>query len=78
MTSFALEIDSNSKDADLYEWVPIKSRNSNDSRGFFMSKKVMQHGIEKIKVSPYTPCLDESQYSALPSQTILHTELRRK
>lgn len=60
VTSVAFEIDTNSEEAALYDWVPIKSKDTNDSRGLYVSKKVMQHGIEKIKVSPLVPCMDEN------------------
>ena len=55
VTGFALEVDHLSN-KDLYEWQPINSLIENDDRGFYISKTVMQHGVDQLKVQPGQPC----------------------
>lgn len=78
VTSIALNTPTGGAEDDtLYKWQPIKSENEDDTRGLYISKQVMQHGIEQVRVSPQEPCHDDGQYSAAENQQFYFTELRK-
>ena len=60
ITSIALDLDQ-VDDRSLYE---PKGGSGDESIGFYASRKVMQHGIEQVHVTPRRPCLDSREYNA--------------
>lgn len=48
------------------------------TKGVWVSRKVMQHGIESVKIMPNQPCFDENlEYSSAPNQQFWFAEIRR-
>ena len=54
-----------------YDGLPEKKK------GIYISKKVMSHGIQEVKLQPAEPCLIDNEYNAGPDQQLYFFDLRR-
>jgi len=49
----------------------------NGSGSIWISRKVMQHGIDHVTVAPMRPCFSKNLYNAAPNQQFWFAEFRR-
>ena len=80
ITDIAFEVSSSERD--LYEFLEVDGLKNNPSfsdldqatydglpekkKGIYISKKVMSHGIQQVKLQSAEPCLIDNEYNAAP------------
>ena len=60
----------------LYEWRGLQGSDSASNKGIWISRKVMNHGLEQMTFSPEHPCKDRAVYNAAPNQQFFFAEFR--
>ena len=71
ITDFAFEIEESEQG--LYE----KRDGAGLIPSYYVSRKKMRHGIERMTMSPMQPCLDQLRYNARPNQQFWFAEMRQ-